>query len=429
MTASDTLSVPTSVETQSGRSTSSAAAIAIVIAALTFNQVLAFVNASITPVTPLYVMAAEVLILAAAASLVWNRSESLYPLSVALAAWLVFAMTMRFQLDPKVLRDAFIPVLFYFLGRRCGTPEVCDRLVALSIAVVGAFAVIEWAFLDTYIRWVDILGYYLAKGSTEVLPGGDGPGLFTSGIRFEGRTLLPFLGEHRVSSVFLEPVSLGNFGAIAFAWLLLRCRAYGWAFFGWSALVLVILILGDARFGIYLCAGAAAIYLVAPLVRPGLVFVVPFVLVVGLIAYASALSGVAWDNTLTGRFLLSGQLLLTLDGWQSLGLAPTDVNFVDSGYATVLSQFGLFGAAGLWATYVFGTPAATPAARRFKLFVCFYLILLLSISTSFSTIKTAALLWFLAGAAAEDPPVEPGEQCFTAGPPRGGSSPQHTALA
>ncbi|NVO15337.1 MAG: surface polysaccharide polymerase [Rhodoplanes sp.] len=415
MTASDTLSGQTSVETQSG--SAAAAAVAIVIAALTFNQVLAFVNASITPVTPLSVMAAEVLILAAAASLVWNRSESLYPLSVALAAWLVFAMTMRSGFDPKVLRDAFIPVLFYFLGQRCGTPETCDRLVAISIAIVGAFAVIEWAFLDTYIRYVDILGYYLAKGSTDVTLGGDGPGLFTSGIRFEGRTLLPFLGEHRVSSVFLEPVSLGNFGAIAFAWLLLRFRAYGYAFYGWTALVLIILVLGDARFGIYLCATAAAIYLVAPLVRPGLVFVVPFVLVVVLLAYAGALSGGAWDNTLLGRFLLSGQLLSTLDGWQALGLAPSDVNFVDSGYATVLSQFGLFGAAGLWAVYLFGSPAETPAAWRFKLFVCFYLILLLSISTSFATIKTAALLWFLAGGTAENPPVEPGERCGSAGAP------------
>ena len=46
--------------------------------------------------------------------------------------------------------------------------------------------------------------------------------LFISGMRYEGRTLLPFLGEHRVSSIFLEPVSVGNFGAICFAWVTLR---------------------------------------------------------------------------------------------------------------------------------------------------------------------------------------------------------------
>ena len=41
-------------------------------------------------------------------------------------------------------------------------------------------------------------------------------------MRYEGRTLLPWLGEHRVSSVFLEPVSVGNFGAICFSWIVLR---------------------------------------------------------------------------------------------------------------------------------------------------------------------------------------------------------------
>lgn len=377
-----------------------AVGIALVIAALTFNLLLAFVNTSVMPIAQIHVMGAEVLILFATGIMVWNQSDSLYPLALALAGWLVFAMIARNQIDPKVLRDAFIPVLFYFLGRRCGTPEACDRLVMIAIAVVAVDAVLEWAFLDGYLRFVNILDYYVAKGSTDALPPNDGPGLFTSGMRFEGRTLLPFLGEHRVSSVFLEPVSLGNFGAIAFAWLLLRCRAFGSRVLIWMALVLMILVLGDARFGIILCGGAMIVYLVAPILRPGIVFVAPFILVVLLLAYAGARTGAVPDNSLFGRLLGSGQLLETLNGWQALGLRVSDVNFVDSGYATVLSEFGLFGAAGLWATYVFGSPAKTLGTWRFKLFVCFYYILLMAISTSYATIKTAALLWFLAGGAA-----------------------------
>jgi putative polymerase len=37
-----------------------------------------------------------------------------------------------------------------------------------------------------------------------------------------GRNLLPFLGNHRVSSIFLEPASAGNFGIIVFMWALVR---------------------------------------------------------------------------------------------------------------------------------------------------------------------------------------------------------------
>lgn len=399
-----TTSLPTAspAKNQSGTSFG----IALVIAALTFNLVLAFVNTTVMPISPIYVMGAELLILFATGIMVWNQDDSLYPLAAAMIGWLLFAMTMRNQIDPKIFRDAFIPVLFYFLGRRCGTPEACDRLVKIAIAIVFVDAVIEWAALDSYLRIVNILDYYVAKGSTDTLPPNDGPGLFTSGLRLEGRTLLPFLGEHRVSSVFLEPVSLGNFGAIVFAWLLLRFATFGRQVVIWMALILVILILGDARFGILLCGVVVIAYVVAPVVRPGIVFVAPFILVVFLLVLAGGRTTETVDNSLLGRLLASGQFLVALDGWQALGLRSSDVNFVDSGYATVLTQFGLFGAAGMWAVYVFGSSARTLSTWRFKLFVCLYYILLLAISTSYTTIKTAALLWFLAGGASTWGPRE-----------------------
>lgn len=372
----------------------------VVIAALLFNLALAIANANGFPIREIHVVAAELVIVGAAFLLVWNRGEVFYVIAAALGGWLVFAMVMRMQFDPKVLRDAFIPVLFYLLGRYRGSPESGDRLVAAAIAVVLAGALFEWLFLDAFLRYVDVIGYYVARGSVEASQAGEEPGLFISGLRFEGRTLLPFLGEHRVSSVFLEPVSLGNFGPIVFAWVLLRDRRRPLALAVKTAAILLLLVLGDARFGIYLCAAVVLAYLAAPVVRPGLVFAAPFLAIVGLLAYAGMNAGAPWDNSITGRLLFSGQLLSTLDAGQALGLAPTTVDFVDSGYATMLSQFGLFGAAGMWAVYVFGAPAEAPDSWRYKLFVCLYLILLLSISTSLLTIKTAALLWFLAGAAA-----------------------------
>lgn len=370
----------------------------VVLATLLFNLLLAIVNANWMPVGELHVIAAELILVGLAFLLIWNRSEAFYVIAAALGGWLIFGMVMRMQFDPKVLRDAFIPVLFYLLGRYHGTPEGGDRLVNAAILIVVAGALFEWLFLDTFLRHVDVIGYYVARGSVEAAQAGDEPGLFISGLRFEGRTLLPFLGEHRVSSVFLEPVSLGNFGPIVFAWVLMRDRGRPLALAAKTALILMLLVLGDARFGIYLCALTALVYVVAPVIRPGLVFAAPFVAIVGLLVYAGLNTGVPWDNTVAGRFLLSGQLLTTLDAGQALGFASSDVDFVDSGYATMLSQFGLFGAAGLWAVYVFGAPAQTPDSWRYKLFVCLYLILLLSISTSLLTIKTAALLWFLAGA-------------------------------
>jgi putative polymerase len=47
-----------------------------------------------------------------------------------------------------------------------------------------------------------------------------------------------------------------------------------------------------------------------------------------------------------------------------LGLEASTVDFVNSGYAMVVPQFGLFGAAGLRAVYVLAAPAGTPDAWR-----------------------------------------------------------------
>ncbi len=376
-------------------------AILLVIAALTFNLGLSFVNASVFPVNATYVIAVELCIIGAATIMIASRSESFFFIALAVLSWFCFAMVARSNFDAKCIRDAFIPIIFFLLGRHYGSLKSGDRVVAIALLIVTAGALFEWGFLDTYLKYFDVLGYYQAKGTVDASLGTDGPGLFISGQRYEGRTLLPFLGEHRVSSVFLEPVSLGNFGAIVFAWVLLRDRGRPLALAWKVALIALVLILGDARFCIYLCAIITLVYVAAPLLRPTLIFVIPFLTVIALVLYAGPISELPWDNTTSGRFLHSGQLLSTLDWPQALGLKATSVDFDDSGYSYVLSQFGLFGAAMLWAFYVYGCPAQDMQSWRFKLFVCMYIILILSISTSSMTIKTGALLWFLAGCAAQ----------------------------
>ena len=67
----------------------------------------------------------------------------------------------------------------------------------------------------------------------------------------QGRTLLSFLGDHRVSSLFLEPSSLGNFGALVTLWAVVRSRMEGRLYL-WCVLGgLALLILSDTRFDAY----------------------------------------------------------------------------------------------------------------------------------------------------------------------------------
>jgi putative polymerase len=130
----------------------------IVLATLTFNMALAFANTQGLPIREAHVVAAELALVGCTFLLVWNRSEVFYVVAAAMGSWLVFAMVVRGEFDPKVLRDAFIPFLFYLLGRHRGSPESADRLVTAAIVIVSAVALFEWLFLDLFLSLVDVRG-------------------------------------------------------------------------------------------------------------------------------------------------------------------------------------------------------------------------------------------------------------------------------
>jgi len=370
--------------------------IPVLIAALTFNFGLCFVNTSVMHVSAGLVMLSEVVLIGLTFLLVVDRSPAMHAVLVGIVSYLGAIMLVRGVADPKILRDLLIPVVFYTLGRTRGTYEIGDRVVTWSILIVLGVSLFEWMFLDTFLKFFDVLGYYVSRGTVDPSAAGHGSGLFISGTRFEGRTLLPFLGEHRVSSVFLEPVSMGNFGAVTFAWVLSRDLKRPAVFIAKTLAIMTILVLGDARFGMYICGITLALYCVAPFVRPIMVYIAPFLAIIAIVSYTTMKGNVSWDNTIWGRFLLAGQMIGTLDAQQIFGIVWTTTDYNDSGYAYVMSQLGIVGFAALWAVFVF-IPVPKGQPQRFTLFMGFYVVLLLCISVSLCTIKTAALAWFLAG--------------------------------
>jgi putative polymerase len=370
----------------------------LIVAATVFNFVLCFVNTTMFGVGANLVISTEVGLIGLSFALTWDRSSTEYAILLMLGAYLIAVMVMRANFDPQFGRDILIPIVFLFLGRYFGSVQAGDRIVLILLIATLATCLFEWFALDTYLRFFDVLKYYVARGSvtgmdTELLPG-----LYISGTRTDARTLLPFLGDHRASGLFLEPVSIGNFGAVAFAWVLLRDYRRSWIFFLKVLVVAMILVLGDARFGFYLCFATLAAYAVAPFLRPTMLFVAPFLVVIALLAYAgfSTRELASIDNDFAGRLLFAGDLLRSLNPWQVFGLQTNDVAMEDAGYAYTFVSMGLFGAAALWGVFAYSS-VPDRDAWRFKIFVALYIVILLTISTSLFTIKTAALLWFLLG--------------------------------
>jgi len=371
--------------------------------AVLYNCFLCFANTVFFTISPAVVISAEVILIGSALAMVWYRSLALNAILVALAAYFYTVMMIRSQFDPKILRDVLIPIAFFFLGCHFGTLRLADRLVTLLIIVAVSVALFEWLAPTAYSHYFDVARYYIERGTASQEEHQFFGGFFNS-ARFQNRTLLPFLGDHRVSGVFLEAPSVGNFGAIVFAWILLRPKRL-WAFALKTLAVLVIVVLADARFGLYFCLFVAAVYPLSRFVTRTMLFIAPFVAMIALVTYASANGPQVFDNDMVGRFQYAGQILSKIYAAQVFGLGASDIStgasfasdpVNDSAYTYVLVEIGILGAAALWALFIY-SPVANQTAWRFKTVVAFYYILILTIAASAFTIKTAALLWFLYG--------------------------------
>ena len=406
-----TLSVGPTREPARAHATQQTLAVFIVMATALFNLTLCFVNTTLFGIGINLVIGSEIALIAIALALTWYRGYAWYVVLLLLTAYFFAVMLIRSEFDAKIVRDLLIPIVFFFLGSHLGSLRSADRLVTTLIFIALGAALFEFLELNTYLHYFDVIHYYQARGTEQNLEAATAggiyikgtnttAGLYINGTRFGQRELLSFLGEHRVSGIFLEPVSVGNFGAIVFAWVLLRDRHRVWVFGAKTLAIATVLVLADARFGLYLCIFTAIMYAAAPIIRPTMLLLAPAATIIAIVTYALIHSHEPLDNTMSGRFLYAGYSIATLDLWQLLGVQTNDLfmsgYFGNSGYGYVLVKLGLLGFAAIWGTFVY-SPVLDREAWRFKVFVACYISFLLVVSASLFSIKTAGLLWFLYG--------------------------------
>lgn len=370
-----------------------------VIGGLTFNFFLCFVNTRITPTWESYVMMSEMLLVACAFAAALDRRAGIYLFLGVFVAYMVMLFTFRGQMDVKAVRDVIVPVAFFFMGVKARDLALADQLVRASVVIVLAFGLFEYLAVETFLDYFNVLGYYLNRGSINLGETfGLSRGLFISGLRPEPRTILPFLGQHRVASIFLEPVSAGNFGVIAYSWALFRTdmRFRILTIIG----ALSAIVLADARFGLYTCVLITAL---SPFLKftPRLFWMVmPFIMLSAVAAYGIATNTQGGDNSLGGRMAVTAHILTALTTDIVFGVATTDQFTADSGLAYTLTKFGIGGFVALWGALVFA-PVKDEKAWTYLAMVLIYLLLLMLISNSFYSIKTGALLWFILGTATQ----------------------------
>lgn len=398
-----------------GVSDSTVYATFLLLAVVMHHWVLCFLHNKGLSVSVGRVAMAEMVIYAACVPMLLARLSlrSLVAVFVALGVCGVLALLRGGYFDAKATRDLLIPLVFLWAGRSYGQRGgSLDRPLLVVCGVVVTIGLVQAVMPDVYNRFFNTFTYYVSLGgisseSAQVT----GQSVTLNGMRPEGigRTLLPqLLGAQRVASVFLEPVSLGNFAVLMLAWGLAKPFTE-WRVAVWFVLAaLVCIVLADSRFGLYMIG--LMLLLRATLHGRGhwLSLLFPGLGVLLLLALASYTPGTG-DN-LVGRMTVSGTFLMAFDEMNLLGVRDFATNFGDMGYAYVFSRFSLPGALLMWVC-VYAIPLRDETARRFRTFLSVYVTLILCVSgTSLFALKTAGLMWFVFGVLSmRQPPIQKGE--------------------
>lgn len=374
---------------------------AILIASVVYQAVLALIHTHFYGASALAVAAAEFVIYLACVLVLAKRIRLEFAAIVALVlAYLLLLSIFRNVLEFKGFRDVMIPLLFYWLGRHVADIGYADRILKILVSVVLAFGFFELFFMDQYTRLLNIFSYYVNTGTVTVTTNFiTDSALNLNGLRPEGigRTIFPgLLGSHRISSVFLEPVSLGNFAVIVAAWGLSKPRAEykQMLFFILSAITLIAL--SDSRYGLIAVTSLVAMRIAVAGRLNGAAIILPLVSIVLLVLIGLFFDGSISDNIM-GRLFWTGNTLLGFNVEKILGIQGFNMPYGDMGYAYLLSRWGVLLCIALWvALWMVKMP--DERGERFRAYAALYISLILTVSgTSFFALKTAGLLWFLMG--------------------------------
>ncbi|MEQ8966823.1 MAG: hypothetical protein RID91_13425 [Azospirillaceae bacterium] len=418
------------------RSVSPAASLAaggLILAALLFNMALARINAAVMPLNQGHVIAAEAVIVVAAIAVglfaLTRASIPIFLFMLAIIAWGMLLSIVNGTFDPKVIRDAMIIPAFVLLGAAYH-PRSITALMGTVTAIVLAVMAFEALATPLYESLLHIKSYYInTRGFEESGFWNTDSDLFVSATRPGGdRFVFDFLGPHRLSSIFLEPVSLGNFAVAIMVFLVgfwaamtpLQRGFFAAAFAataigsdGRLATVLGLLIAATAPFARHLPRYAPLAYLPVAAV---------------LAAAAVSVFGFQVEDNFPGRLAVMVELFRDMSLSIGIGLDRDWPGFatraLDSGLVYLIATQSIFGALALWVFAAVALPQRDGRGIALTHAVCLTMALTLLVSYSFFSIKFGALIWFIYGYAFRAAETEPASIDGARPGPEGASAPR-----
>ncbi len=373
----------------------------VALAAISYNAVLAILNAHVADMSFGAVALAEIAILSVALLIIVGKGlyeQDLIPLAF-LAVTLVLAVYVS-AINGYVVLDYFRNGLIIFCFVSLGTWVNRRTIRYLFLAATGLVFIVllfEIFFTDLYADLFYPALYFFNTRGIELFEIADSK-LFRNALGFEGRFSFGLI-SHRSSSLFLEQVSLANFCGVMMIYLLsLWGRFTPKQRLFCLATIVLILVTNDTRTMLIFGGVCVFGYFVFPhLPKITCALYLPVLLVLGLLIYLMD-PGAQGDNV-QGRVVLTMSLfremgLLAQLGFEA-GLAPS---LGDSGYIYVIVIGTVFSLVLLWLFVSLYPAYETVEQRRFAHAIAIFIFLNMMIGgTAIFSIKIAGLLWLLAG--------------------------------
>ncbi|SEH32685.1 hypothetical protein [Magnetospirillum fulvum] len=375
-------------------------------AAVFYNACLAFINAHGLVFGMVHVAVCEALILLAATGFVISRFHRMpakkhlivasFAFYLALGLWVSLANGTVFL---HTARNFAIISLFFLVGTQSSPAQMIRTFSVVAAATVSVMLV-EGFLPQVYVWLFQPAEYFSNTRGIEALAT-DSSGLFRNSLGFAGRFSFGLFDQRRLSSVFMEQVSLANFSMVlcilAITWwndINSRRRII------FAGTVLFMVVSNSSRTSIALCLLMVLGYTAFPrLPRSGYMLVMPLVLAAATIMFiAQGGSGSHLTDDMSGRIGHTINLLLNMDLSDFvIGNIPRIAKTGDSGYAFIVYASTIFGLLYFWIFLSTVLPSAGAEARRFSYALLFYISINLLVGAAIFSIKVNAPLWMIAG--------------------------------
>jgi putative polymerase len=375
----------------------------VLLFAIGYNFLLAVVNAKVFRVSPAMTYVAELAIYGACFLIgLWSldrkRTAMVFTGIGLLALLMLVRLFLVWSIDPKFFRDALIPFAFLVLGAAYtgSLPKLFLRM-ALIVSLVAAF---ELALPKVYGDVVNPKSYFVnARGASASSFWNQDSNLFVSATRPGARNFLPSSNLPRASSVFIEPVTMGNF-IIFFTAILLTfwrwMRPLGIA--ASVAMIGFLIVASDGRLAAGTCVMMVALTPLLLRMDQRLGFLIFFGVLLGawLMVWASGIQ--SYEDTTLGRVFFTVYSIrnMTAEAWLGLDF-DTPYKYFDSGIAYFISSQSVVLVLAFLLAYSFAMLMRTIEGQLFKNLLIFAFALSLLVSNGYFSIKTAALWWFVCG--------------------------------